>query len=122
MRFIFAPLAALALGQTISLLAPAATRAETITCSYTEPFVNTVYQTGGRTLTLTRAIEKEVHRIRVSARVRDGHIELVNRPQALRQTMVRDGKGSDGMSDNVFPWSSTLAWKRLPYRLHGGCR
>jgi len=116
MRFFFAPLLAL------SLLAPSSLRAETITCTYTEPFVNTVYQTGGRSLTLTRAVEKEAHRFRVSARVRAGHIELVNRPQALRQTMVRDGKGSDGMSDTVFPWSATLAWKGLPYRLHGGCR
>jgi uncharacterized membrane protein len=41
---------------------------------------------------------------------------------ALRQTMVRDGKGSDGMSDTVYPWSATLVWKALPYRLHGGCR
>jgi uncharacterized membrane protein len=41
---------------------------------------------------------------------------------AFRQTMVRDGKGSDGMSDTVYPWSATLSWKALPYRLHGGCR
>ena len=116
MRFIFAVLL------VFGVFAPAVARAETLTCTYTEPFVNTVYQTGSRRLTLTRAVEKEVHRFHVSARVRDGHIELVNRPQALRQTMVRDGKGSDGMSDTVFPWSSTLAWKRLPYRLHGGCR
>ena len=116
MRPFFAPLLAFA------LFAPAVARAETLTCTYTEPFVNTVYQTGGRRLTLTRAVEKEVHRFRVSARVRDGHIELVHRPQALRQTMIRDGKGSDGMSDTIFPWSATLAWKGLPYRLHGGCR
>lgn len=116
MRFALASLLA------FGLLAPGAARAETINCSYTEPFVNTVYQTGGRRLTLTRAVEKEAHRFFVSARIRDSHIELVNRPQALRQTMIRDGKGSDGMSDTVFPWSATLAWKKLPYRLHGGCR
>ena len=120
MRIVLASLIALSL--IPALFFSDAARAETITCVYTEPFVNTVYQTGGRRLTLTRAVEKEVHRFVVSARVRDGHIELVNRPQGLRQTMVRDGKGSDGMSDTVFPWSSTLAWKRLPYRLHGGCR
>lgn len=116
MRIVFAALLAVVAG------APVMAQTETLTCVYTEPFVNTVYQTGGRRLTLTRAVEKEVHRFFVSARVRNGHIELVNRPQALRQTMVRDGKGSDGMSDTVFPWSSTLAWKKLPFRLHGGCR
>jgi hypothetical protein len=26
------------------------------------------------------------------------------------------------MSDTVYPWSATLSWKALPYRLHGGCR
>jgi len=116
MRFFFAPLLAL------SLLAPSSLRAETITCTYTEPFVNTVYQTGGRSLTLTRAMEKEAHRFRVSARVHPADIDLANRRLAFRQTMVRDGKGSDGMSDTVYPWSATLSWKALPYRLHGGCR
>jgi uncharacterized membrane protein len=106
----------------IGLCAPGISRAETITCVYTEPFLHTVYATGGHSLTLTRAIENKTHRFRVSARVRDGHIDLVNRPQALRQTMIRDGKGSDGMSDTVFPWSATLTWKALPHRLHGGCR
>ncbi len=116
MRFVVAAL--LVLG----LLTPASLRAETLTCVYTEPFVNTVYKTGGRRLTLTQAVEKEVHQFRVSARIRPADIELTNRPQALRQTMVRDGKGSDGMSDTVFPWSATLSWKGLSYRLHGGCR
>ena len=111
-----------ALPVVLCLCAPAAAVAETLTCIYTEPFVNTVYQTGGRRLTLTRAVEKQVHRFFVSVRVRPADIELANRRQALRQTMVRDGKGSDGMSDTVYPWSATLTWKGLPYRLHGGCR
>jgi uncharacterized membrane protein len=112
----------LAIWLLFALCAPSAARAETITCLYTEPFLHTVYATGGHSLTLTRAIEKKTHRFRVSSRVRDGHIELVNRPEALRQTMIRNGRGSDGMSDTVFPWSVTLTWKALPYRLHGGCR
>ena len=112
----------LAFSLLIALFAPATARAETITCFYTEPFLHTVHQTGGHSLTLTRAGEREPRRFGVSSRVRDGHIELVNRPQALRQTMIRDGKGSDGMSDTVFPWSATLTLKALPYRLHGGCR
>lgn len=112
----------LAIWLLIALCPPTAARAETITCLYTEPFLHTIYAMGGHSLTLTRAIEKQTHRFHVSARVRDGHIELLNRSQALRQTMIRDGKGSDGMSDTVFPWSATLTWKALPYRLHGGCR
>ena len=111
-----------ALFLTAGFLAPPAAHAETLTCVYTEPFVNTVYQTGGHKLTLTRAVEKEVRQFRVSARVRTADIELANRRQALRQTMVRDGKGSDGMSDTVYPWSATLTWKGLTHRLHGGCR
>lgn len=106
----------------LELCAAGGARAETITCFYTEPFLHAVYATGGHRLTLTRAIEQETHRFSVSVRKRDGHIELVNRPQALRQTMIRDGKGSDGMSDTVFPWSATLTWKALRHRLHGGCR
>ena len=113
---------AFSLPLALCLCAPAAAVAETLTCIYTEPFVNTVYKTGARQLTLTRAMEKEVRRFRVSARVHPADIDLANRRLAFRQTMVRDGKGSDGMSDTVYPWSATLVWKALPYRLHGGCR
>ena len=117
-----AVVATLSAGVLAPALAPAAAVAETLTCIYTEPFVNTVYKTGARQLTLTRAMEKEVRRFRVSARVHPADIDLANRRLAFRQTMVRDGKGSDGMSDTVYPWSATLSWKALPYRLHGGCR
>ena len=110
----FAVVTALSTG----VFAPALAQAETLTCIYTEPFVNTVYKSGARQLTLTRAMEKEVRRFRVHP----ADIDLANRRLAFRQTMVRDGKGSDGMSDTVYPWSATLSWKALPYRLHGGCR
>jgi uncharacterized membrane protein len=115
-----------ALRRTLAALflftAPAAAQAETIRCVYTEPFVNTVFDTRGRTVTVTQAVKPGEEKFRVSVRKGPADLELANRRRAFRQTMVRDGKGSDGMSDMVFPYSATMTLAGLPARLHGGCR
>lgn len=112
----------LALTGLILAAAPVPVRAETIACVYTEPFVNTVFDTRGRTVTITQALKPAAQKFRVSVRHGAADLELANRRHAFRQTMVRDGKGSDGMSDAVFPYSATMTLAGLPSRLHGGCR
>jgi uncharacterized membrane protein len=112
----------LALAGLLLVAAPGLARAETIGCVYTEPFVNTEFNTRGRTVTITQASKPGAIRFRVSVRRGAADLELVNRGHAFRQTMVRDGKGSDGMSDTVFPYSATMTLAGLPSRLHGGCR
>lgn len=104
------------------MAATTAARAQSISCVYTEPFVNTVFNPLGRTVLVTRALEAGSEKIRVSVRKGVADIELMNRRRVFRQTMVRDGKGSDGMSDTIFPYSSTLTLAGIPARLHGGCR
>ncbi len=101
---------------------PAPAGAEVIQCVYTEPFVNTSFDAHGKRVTVTRMGEKESQSFRVSVRTTGENWELANRRQAFRQIMVKDGKGSDGMSDTVFPYSATLTQKGLPHRLHGGCK
>lgn len=107
---------------TAILAGSTAARAEIIKCIYTEPFVNTIFDSHGKKIAMTRAEEKGAQSFRVSVRKTGGHIELTNRPMAFRQTMDKDGRGSDGMSDTVYPYSATLEKKGLSYRLHGGCR
>jgi uncharacterized membrane protein len=107
---------------TAAFLVPALARAEVIKCVYTEPFVNTVFDPRRKTVTSTRMGEEKPLSFRVSVRAIKGSLELTNRRHAFRQTMVKDGKGSDGMSDLAFPYSATLTQKGLPHRLHGGCR
>lgn len=102
--------------------APAASQAQSIACFYTEPFINTVFDPRGRTVMVTQAVKPGAEKIRVSVRKGAADLELSNRRRAFRQTMVKDGKGSDGMSDTLFPYSSTMTLAGLPARLHGGCR
>jgi uncharacterized membrane protein len=71
---------------------------------------------------VTQALKAGSEKVRVSVRRGVAGLELSNRRRAFRQTMVKDGKGSDGMSDTVFPYSSTMTLAGLPARLHGGCR
>ncbi len=101
-------------------LAPA--QAAALKCVYTEPFVTTAFDPRAGSVVITRAGEPGATSFRVAATRSRGKIELVNRSRAFRQTATKDGKGSDGMSDTVFPYSATLTWKGLPYPLHGGCR
>ena len=101
---------------------PAAAQAETIVCVYSEPFINTVFNPRGRTVTITRAVENRAESFRVSVRSLGANLELANRRRAFRQIMVKDSRGSDGMSDTVFPYSATMTLNGLHARLHGGCR
>lgn len=71
---------------------------------------------------MTQALKSGSEKIRVSVRKGRADLELANRRRAFRQTIVKDGKGSDGMSDTVFPYSATMTLAGLPARLHGGCR
>jgi uncharacterized membrane protein len=107
---------------TLICVGSTAARTEIIKCIYTEPFVNTIFDSHVRTIALTRAEAKGAQSFGVSVRKAGGHIELTNRRRGFRQTMEKDGKGSDGMSDTVYPYSATLIKKGLPDRLRGGCR
>ncbi len=107
---------------TAAFLYPTLAQADVVKCVYTEPFVDTAFDPVSKRITVTRVGERGAQTFRVSVRKIGDNLELANRQRAFRQTMVKDGMGSDGMSDTVFPYSATLTQKGLPYRLHGGCR
>jgi uncharacterized membrane protein len=104
------------------LLSGAPALAQPIACVYTEPFINTVFDSRSRSVTITQMTKPGAEKFRVSVRRGASDLELANRRRSFRQTMVRDGKGSDGMSDTVFPYSATMTLAGLSSRLHGGCR
>lgn len=103
------------------LSTPVAAPAGNIRCVYTEPFIDTTFKPRAGTVTISRAGAKmETFRVRM----RGGIVktQLSNGLRGFRQTMLMNGKGSDGMSDTVFPYSATLSLKGLSSRLNGGCR
>ncbi|RZA09814.1 MAG: hypothetical protein EOP11_00475 [Proteobacteria bacterium] len=108
----FFALALLSLGFT----APA--HAEKITCTFTEPFISTVIDTQKNTVSETwertqsfRVLKKSEKRgaITLSYGRIGGERHVI--------TYKRDWKGSDGMSDLVYPFSATR-----DKNLFGGCQ
>ena len=93
--------------------------ADIIKCSFTEPFMTTSYDTSLKRMTVTYDVEKR-QRIydRISIReLRPGAFELRSVEGQILQRVERTCRGSDGMSDRVYPYSAR--W--IPQELHGGC-
>jgi uncharacterized membrane protein len=105
-----------------------------VTCQFTEPFVTVKYQT------LTGQMEVIAEHYEQIPVISDLEAKLVNSGEnqvqvnvtnSSNQTLLQiipDGKGSDGMSDRVFPYSAVLTLPDLNVKdlhlegpLHGGC-
>jgi len=85
-------------------------QADIINCSFTEPFINTSYSMAQQSLTYSSysgpngELEKTVVK-NVSFQIKSvGLFELIKDGKVL-QTLTLDNKGSDGMSDNNYPYS-----------------
>jgi uncharacterized membrane protein len=101
------------------LLLPGFVNADVIKCSFTEPFITTSYDTASKRLTVTHDVEKrqEIHD-RISKRQLSRRaFELRSADGQVLQRVERTCKGSDGMSDRVYPYSAQ--W--IPLKLYGGC-
>ena len=85
-------------------------KADTINCSFTEPFIVTSYSMAEQTLTYVNPIGKngkeEVSVINnVSFQIQAaGVFELVSKDGKVLQTLKLNYNGSDGMSDTVYPY------------------
>lgn len=103
-------------------LSPVA-RARTITCHYTEPFIETRYDTVTRILAMNRADAE--HGAAPSAKMAVlafTRTRLVIRSKRLgiTQEMVLDHHGSDGASDRIYPFSARWTEPGRPV-IYGGC-
>jgi hypothetical protein len=109
-------LAALALA---SGLASGGAQAEVIKCFYTEPFQTTTYSSNANTLTTATATNPAHPTVlKVSLQILKPNLfELWNARNQPVQRMTLNFKGSDGMSDFVFPYDGLL----IANKQHGGC-
>ncbi len=93
--------------------------ADIIKCVFTEPFWSTTYSTTQSTLTYTDHMENTTQVIRnVSLQIKGaGIFELVSKDGQVLQKLNLNNNGSDGMSDNVYPYEV----RDLSHNIVGGC-
>ena len=105
------------------LLLPGVVKADIIKCSFTEPFITTLYDTALQRMTVTYDVEKRRTVFdRVSRReLRPHAFELRSADGQVLQRVERTCRGSDGMSDRVYPYSAQWRPRDPPPHLHGGC-
>lgn len=101
------------------LLVSTVANADIIACSFTEPFIRTSYDTSSKRMTVTYDVEK---RRRVFDRVSMHEtapkaFEFRNANGQVLQRAKRSCRGSDGMSDRVYPYEAE--W--VSQKLYGGC-
>lgn len=87
------------------MIASLTAQADVIKCSFTEPFVVSIYSMSQSTLSYDQYGEKKVVIKNVSFQIKSaGQFELVAKDGKVLQTLSLNHKGSDGMSDNVYPY------------------
>lgn len=91
---------------SVVFLSSVAASADVITCTFTEPFVQTTYSMTQSTLTYTEAFENTDKVVKnVSFQIKSaGVFELVSKSGEVLQTLTLNNNGSDGMSENVYPY------------------
>lgn len=89
------------------VLASFSAQADIIKCVFTEPFINSSYSMTQSTLTYTGTEASQNKVIKnVSFQIRSaGVFQLVSKEGKVLQTLVLNRKGSDGMSNVVYPYS-----------------
>lgn len=90
---------------TAVLLLSSISHADIIKCNFTEPFVTTTYSTTQSTLTYDDASTGKSVIQNVSFQIKGpGAFELVNSKGQVLQTLTLNNQGSDGMSNNLYPY------------------
>lgn len=111
----------------ITALTAGVAHAETVTCSFTEPFLNVTYDPAQKTVSVHEAIENntEVYNVQSVISGADGSTEVTytNKSGTVRSlNYALDPRGgSDGMSDYIFPMTGRLGTKGSTHMLVGGC-
>ncbi len=99
-------------------------QADVITCRFTEPFLTTTYNMEKHTFTVFDNAEKKLvsKTRRVAFVVKGpGQFEIVTRKGQVLQKLNLNFQGSDGMSDQVYPYDvQWLTAEHLNNQM-GGC-
>lgn len=79
--------------------------ADIIKCYFTEPFIQTTYSMAQQTLSLYRMDEQTEIIKNVSFQIKEaGKFEIVAKDGEILQELTLNHNGSDGMSENVYPY------------------
>lgn len=111
----------------MAALTASAAHAETVTCSFTEPFITVTYDPTQKNVSVRDAIENQVNVYPVKSVATDSNgvtdvtwNSASGDLKSLKYQMESRG-GSDGMSDYIFPMSGELSTSTPDHVLSGGC-
>lgn len=92
-------------------------KADIIKCTYTEPFISTTYSMTQSKLTIEDHSAQIINVIRnVSFQIMGpGEFELWDKNRQVVHRLFLDFKGSDGMSDRIYPYTGVRGGQ------YGGC-
>ena len=98
-------------------------KADIIKCSFTEPFYNTQYSMAQQSLRMTHFDGTVTVIKNVSFQIFDsGKFELWNKDNKLLMRLNLNYKGSNGMSDAIYPYTGIAVRRLNNYGTHrGGC-
>lgn len=103
----------------IASIVSVSAQADIIKCNFTEPFISFQYsmtQSAVELVDYSYDPAKKTTVKNVSMQVKGpGYFELWNKNNQVIATLTLDNNGSDGMSDNRYPYS--IQWKNM----YGGC-
>jgi uncharacterized membrane protein len=111
---------------SLALLFSASAQADIIKCVFTEPFISFEYSMTQSNLTVIDPVssypeEKKTVESGVSFQIKDaGVFELWDKNKNVVAELVLNYQGSDGMSDNQFPYSVKWTDKNWGTN-YGGC-
>ncbi len=116
---------------TLAVLFSATTSmAVEVTCQFTEPFVTVKYDIEKKQMQVAAEYFENIPVIENLdlKMVSFDRFDVVDASGSTSLQIIPDGKGSDGMSDRVFPYSAVLTLPNLNVKdlhlegpLHGGC-
>jgi uncharacterized membrane protein len=98
-------------------------QADVIDCSFTEPFISTRYSMAQQTLTVVDEVLRTKRVMKnVSFQIKSaGEFVLVDKNKKIVMTLSLNMRGSDGMSDVIYPFDAKWSNSNLSYPLYGGC-
>lgn len=102
--------------------------ADIIKCDFTEPFLDVQYSTTTNELTVSAFMgggkDKDVVTVtkNVSFQIKSaGQFELLSKDKKVIMTLELNNKGSNGMSDTIYPFDATIMDTGEQKSLQGGC-
>ncbi len=94
--------------------------AKSIECRFTEPFISLVYHASSSSIHYHVFGEMEHETISGITEVAlDDTTTQLYQGDKLVLTLIEDGKGNDGMSDEIMPYSAIT---NVPQKVYGGCK